>query len=186
MSHAADRLSSWNDGPAKSEIMSFVERASLEDSPDFVRPADRIAAFDNDGTLWVEQPMPPQAPFLLEKLAERVQADPALAEAEPYRSIIARDPEFLGGLARQEPEAVTTFLSGVGAAFEGMTPEAYDAEVREFVDNERSALGALKAPATTSPPRSLPSSCSSQLASVTEAAVSVVRGSSARELMPCM
>ena len=132
-----DVLPSWNDTPTKRAIVEFVERSASKDDPGFVEPADRIAAFDNDGTLWVEHPMPPQAPFLLEKLMARVQDDPALSEVEPYRSIIQRDPEFLGGLARQEPDAVTTFLSGVGAAFEGMTPEAYDAEVRDFVARYR-------------------------------------------------
>ena len=134
---SVDRLPSWNDGSAKRAIVDFVEGSATEGGPGFVAPADRIAAFDNDGTLWVEQPMPPQAPFLLDKLATQVQADPALAEVEPYRSIIQRDPEFLGGLARQEPDAVLMFLSGIGAAFEGMTPEAYDAEVRDFVDRYR-------------------------------------------------
>ncbi|MDH4280851.1 MAG: hypothetical protein OEZ14_00250 [Acidimicrobiia bacterium] len=62
--------------------------------------------------------MPPQAPFLLEKLMAQVQTKPSLAEAEPYRSIIEHDPEFLGCLARQKPDAVTKFLTGVGAAFE--------------------------------------------------------------------
>ena len=134
---SVDRLPSWNDGPIKRAIVEFVEGSATEGGPEVVAPADRIAAFDNDGTLWVEQPMPPQAPFLLDKLAAQVQADPALAEVEPYRSIIQRDPEFLGGLARQEPDAVLMFLSGIGAAFEGMTPEAYDAEVRDFVDRYR-------------------------------------------------
>jgi phosphoserine phosphatase len=132
-----DWLPSWNDGPVKQAIVEFVERSARDDDPGFVAPADRIAAFDNDGTLWVEQPMPPQAPFLLERLMARVRANPALADAEPYRSIIERDPVFLGGLARQEPDAVTKFLAGVGAAFEGMTPEVYDAAVRDFVAGYR-------------------------------------------------
>ena len=137
MSHAADRLSSWNDGPAKSEIMSFVERASLEDSPDFVRPADRIAAFDNDGTLWVEQPMPVQAPFLLNKLVAMVRDEPSLADREPYQSIVHQDPEFFAGVARQEPAMIETFLQGIGEAWEGCTPADYDADVRAFVDAYR-------------------------------------------------
>ena len=132
-----DRLPSWNDGAVKRAIVEFVERSATDGSQGFIARADRVAAFDNDGTLWVEQPAPPQAPFLIEKLMARVKADPTLAEVEPYRSIIQRDPEFLGGLARQEPDAVTRFLSGVGAAFEGMSPEAYDAEVRDFVARYR-------------------------------------------------
>mgnify|MGYP001825613096 CR=1 FL=1 len=134
---SVDQLPSWNDGTVKRAIVDFVEQSSSEGGPGFGAPADRVAAFDNDGTLWVEHPMPPQAPFLLEQLIARVQADPALAEVEPYRSIIERDPVFLGALARQEPDAVTTFLSGIGAAFEGMTPEAYESEVRDFIDRYR-------------------------------------------------
>ena len=85
---SVDRLPSWNDGLAKHAIVEFVERSAIEGSPGFIAPADRIAAFDNDGTLWVEQPMPPQAPFLLEKLMASVQADQSLADVEPYRSFI--------------------------------------------------------------------------------------------------
>jgi phosphoglycolate phosphatase-like HAD superfamily hydrolase len=96
-----------------------------------------VAAFDNDGTLWVEQPMPAQAPFLLNKLVEQVRADPSLGAAEPYRSIVNRDPEFLAGLARQDPDAVLLFLSGVGRAWAGVSPEAYEEEVREFVASYR-------------------------------------------------
>ncbi|MGB5755324.1 MAG: HAD family hydrolase [Acidimicrobiales bacterium] len=132
-----DVLLSWNDTPTKEAVVEFVQRSATKSSPGFVAPADRVAAFDNDGTLWVEQPIPPQAPFLIEKLVARAQTDPSLAEVEPYRSIIQRDPEFFGGLSRQEPDVVLKFLSGVGAAFEGMTPQAYDAEVREFVARYR-------------------------------------------------
>ena len=130
-------LASWADGAAKKAVVDFVTDSATVGSPRFVAEAERIAAFDNDGTLWVEQPMPPQAPFLLEKLVAQVRADPALAEAEPYRSIIEHDPVFLAGLARQDPDAVTKFLAGVGAAWEGVTPEVYDAEVRDFVARYR-------------------------------------------------
>ena len=132
-----DVLASWNDGAAKTALVDFVTDSAAAGSARFVAEADRIAAFDNDGTLWVEQPMPPQAPFLLEKLVAQVQADPALAGVEPYRSIVERDPVFLAGLARQDPDAVTKFLAGVGAAWEGVTPEVYDAEVRDFIARYR-------------------------------------------------
>jgi hypothetical protein len=59
-SHAADPLPSWNDGPAKQSIISFVERVTNPSSPDFVPAPERIATFDNDGTLWCEQPIPVQ------------------------------------------------------------------------------------------------------------------------------
>ena len=132
-----DWLSSWNEGATRDAIVDFVERSSVAGSASFIPPAERVAAFDNDGTLWVEQPMPVQAPFLLNKLVEQVRVTPSLADAEPYRSIVSADPEFLDGLARQEPEVVETFLRGVGMAWEGVSPEEYDAEVRAFVSSYR-------------------------------------------------
>lgn len=128
-------LPSWTDGSVREAIIDFVSRSVDERSPAFVSRYDRIAAFDNDGTLWVEQPMPVQAPFLLGKLVEQVSADPALAEEEPYRSIVDRDSVFFAGLERQDPDAVRLFLSGVGRAWEGATPDDYELEVRAFIDS---------------------------------------------------
>lgn len=126
-------LPSWNDTAAKQAILDFLARAGDEHSPDFIPPAERIAAFDNDGTLWVEQPMPAQAGFLLAKLVEQVRANPALANEEPYRSIISRDPAFLQALGQQVPEAVVAFLEAVGSAWEGTTPEAYETEAQAYM-----------------------------------------------------
>ena len=72
-------LASWNDVPAKRAIVDFVGSATREGGPEFVEVADRIATFDNDGTLWVEQPLPPQFDFVFRHWAEEVKADPALA-----------------------------------------------------------------------------------------------------------
>jgi phosphoserine phosphatase len=126
-------LPSWNDTGTKQAILDYVAAASDENGPDYVPPAERIAAFDNDGTLWVEQPAPAQAGLLLGKLVEQVKADPSLATEDPYKSIVNKDPAFLQGLAQQVPEVVIAFLSGVGKAWEGTTPEAYEAEVRAFL-----------------------------------------------------
>ena len=68
--------------------------------------------------------------MLLGKLVEQVKGNPALAAEDPYRGIITQDPVFLQGLAQQDPETVIAFLSGVGKAWEGTTPEAYEAEVQ--------------------------------------------------------
>ena len=130
-------LPSWNDGPAKDAIIAFVEAAATEGSSDFVPGPDRIATFDNDGTLWCEQPAPVQTGLLLGKLIEQVKADPSLAADEPYRAIVEQDPVFLGALARQEPDAVLAFLKGIGKAWEGAAPEAYEAEVRAFLAASR-------------------------------------------------
>lgn len=127
-----DPLRSWRDGPTKDAIVQFVTGSEVEGSPGFIPEADRIATFDNDGTLWVEQPAPPQVPFLLEKLAAQVGAEPSLAEREPYAAIVAKDKTFLDAVARQEPEAVRSFLDALGAAWEGTTPEQFEEEVKKY------------------------------------------------------
>lgn len=137
MHSTLDFLQSWNDGPSRRAIIDFVEAASAPADPRFVPVQERIAAFDNDGTLWAEQPLPPQGPFLLNKLVEMVRKDPTRAGREPYRSIVQKDPEFLGAMARQEPWAIERFLRGVGEAWEGCTPEDYDADVRAYVSSYR-------------------------------------------------
>ena len=126
-------LPSWNDTPTKQAILDFVAKTSDKNSPDYIPPAERIAAFDNDGTLWVEQPAPAQTALLINKLVEQVEVNPALAAEDPYKGIMTKDPVFLQGLAQQVPEAVIAFLSGVGKAWEGTTPEAYEAEVRAYL-----------------------------------------------------
>lgn len=126
-------LPSWNDTPNKQAILDFVAQTSDENSAAFIPVADRIAAFDNDGTLWVEQPAPAQTGFLIGKLVEQVKTNPALAEEDPYKGIVTQDPVFMKALAQQVPEAIIAFLSGIGKAWEGTTPEAYDAEVQAFL-----------------------------------------------------
>jgi len=126
-------LESWNDTANKQAILDFVAAASDENGPDYVPPAERIAAFDNDGTLWVEQPAPAQTGLLFGKLVEQVKADPSLAAEEPYKAIVTQDPVFMQAFAQQVPEAVLAFLSGVGKAWEGTTPDEYEAEVRAFL-----------------------------------------------------
>ncbi len=137
MNTTPDPLPSWALGDTRRAILDFVNAAGDPSNPAFVPVPDRVAAFDNDGTLWVEQPMPPQAPFLMNKLAEMVRADPSLAERDPDRSIVTQDPKFLGGVARQEPWAIEMFLRGIGEAWEGASPEEYDREVRAFVEAYR-------------------------------------------------
>jgi hypothetical protein len=66
--HAADSLPSWNDGAAKKSVVEFVEKVTKEGGSDFVPPAERIAVFDNDGTLWAEQPLPVQLYFALDRV----------------------------------------------------------------------------------------------------------------------
>ena len=126
-------LTSWNDTKTKQAVLDFVASTADENSPDYIAPAERIAAFDNDGTLWVEQPAPAQTGLLFGKIVEQVKADPSLAAEEPFKSIVSGDEAFMKALAQQVPEAVIAFLKGIGKAWEGTTPEEYEAEVRVFL-----------------------------------------------------
>ena len=105
-STAADPLPSWNDGPARRGILAFVAKVTKEGSPDFLPPAERIAVYDNDGTLWPENPMPFQAAFALDELKRRVVTQPELASDPMVQAALAGDlgrllaGEHLDGLMR--------------------------------------------------------------------------------------
>jgi phosphoglycolate phosphatase-like HAD superfamily hydrolase len=86
-----DPLPSWSEGPARQAIVSFVRETTDSASPQFVPPDQRIATFDQDGTLWVEQPMYAQVMFALDRVKDVVRAQPALANEEPFRSVVAGD-----------------------------------------------------------------------------------------------
>jgi hypothetical protein len=88
--HGTDQLEGWSRQRA---IVDFVT-AATQDGPRFIPAADRIATFDNDGTLWVEQPMPPQFDFVFRKWAAEAKADPSLAAQQPYKAIIEKDEAF--------------------------------------------------------------------------------------------
>jgi phosphoserine phosphatase len=124
-------LASWKDGPAKQAILDFVDAATTPGAT-FVEPADRIATFDNDGTLWVEQPIPPQFDFVFRKWGEEVKAEPSLAEQQPYKALIAMDTAFFEGVATQDPEVVSTLLEAFARSWAGTTPEEFAAQVRDW------------------------------------------------------
>ncbi len=125
-------LASWRDGKAKQAILDFVTGVTTESGPGFVAPADRIATFDNDGTLWVEQPLPPQFDFVFRKWGQEVKQNPALAQQQPYKAIFERDPAFLQGVATQEPAVIDSLLKAFGRSWAGTTPANFEAQVREW------------------------------------------------------
>ncbi|MCX4804283.1 hypothetical protein OG594_22000 [Streptomyces sp. NBC_01214] len=100
-------LASWNEGPARRAVLNYVRGATTPGAA-FVEPADRVATFDNDGTLWVEQPMPPHFDFVFRTWEEEVKADPSLQG-------------FFEDLATQEPEAVATLLEAFARSWAGTT-----------------------------------------------------------------
>ena len=86
-----DPLPSWNDGPRKQAILAFVAAATDEDGNDFVPPAERIATFDQDGTLWVEHPIYTQAVFALDRIKALAPEHPDWASKEPFAAILSGD-----------------------------------------------------------------------------------------------
>jgi phosphoserine phosphatase len=126
-------LESWNEGAPKQAIVDFVT-ATVTPGPGFVEMADRIATFDNDGTLWVERPMPPQFDFVFGHWAEEIKADPSLAQQQPYKAIIERDPAFFEGLETQDPGTVEVLLEAFGRSWSGTSPEEFEAQVRKWLN----------------------------------------------------
>lgn len=128
-------LESWNDGPTKAAIIDFVGRVTT-DGPDYVAPQDRIAVFDNDGTLWCEKPAYIQLDFLVRRLAEQVAADPALADRQPYAAAASGDLAWFGDAVTKHYQGDDSDLKVLGAAVlsahSGITVEEHAARVAAF------------------------------------------------------
>jgi len=125
-------LDRWREGPTREAILGFVRSVS-EPGPAFVPKPERIATFDNDGTLWCEKPMYVQADFVLRKWKTMVADDPSLAERQPYKALVEGDRAWLASLTDHVPDLVR----GVSEAFGGMTTEAFEAEALEFFHEAR-------------------------------------------------
>lgn len=125
---AADApLTSWNDGPAKKSITDFVSRVTTEGSPDFVKPGERIATFDNDGCLWAEQPIYFQILFAIDRVKALAPQHPEWKDKEPFASLLKGD--LKGALAGGEH----AILEIVMATHAGMTPEEFDKLVKDWL-----------------------------------------------------
>jgi phosphoglycolate phosphatase-like HAD superfamily hydrolase len=95
IAHAADPLSSWNDTAPKKAIIAFVEKVTKEGSPDFVSPVDRIATFDNDGTLWAEQPIYFQFAFAIDRVKALAPQHPEWKKQQPFAAVLSGNKEAL-------------------------------------------------------------------------------------------
>jgi len=130
-------LALWNDTPTRRAIVDFVQTVSTEGSPGFVAPAERVAVFDNDGTLWSEKPVPIQLDFTLFRMAEQAGQDPSLAERQPYRAAVERDFRWLDQAIVKhyhgDDADLGLLMGAVESAFEGMEVEAFGAEVIEWL-----------------------------------------------------
>jgi len=136
---AADPLPSWNEGKAKQSIFNFVQRVTAPESKDFVPEPERIAVFDNDGTLWAEQPFYFQLVFALDRVKALAAKHPEWQEKEPFKSALTGD--LKGVLAGGEH----ALLELVMATHAGMTTEEFEQVVNNWI-----------AKATTGP---IPSAC---------------------------
>ena len=126
-----DTLKSWNDGPVKQSILDFL-KSSIEEGPNYVKPADRIATFDNDGTLWVEKPVPVQLDFVFRAFATTAQIDPSLVSKQPYKAILERVGTFFQKAVEQDPETSMALEGAFAGEWSGKTPDEFEAEVKEF------------------------------------------------------
>ena len=123
----SDPLPSWNEGAAKSAIIGFVARTTTQGSPLFVRPEERIAVFDNDGTLWAEQPVYFQLAFALDEVRRLAPQHPEWKQKEPFKSVLAGD---LNGVLATGDKGIAQIVAATHA---GMTVEDFNKRVADWL-----------------------------------------------------
>ncbi len=127
MACADSALPSWSNGPAKKAIVEFVQATTTPGSLQFVPPAERIATFDQDGTLWVEHPMYTQVTYCLDRVGALAEEKPELKERQPFKTVLSGDREAIARLSQKELEEIVT------ATLTGMTTDAFSAEVKQWL-----------------------------------------------------
>ncbi len=124
-------LPSWNDGPAKQAILEFVKATTTPGSPEFVAPPERIATFDQDGTLWVSHPMYAQVVYCLERVPDVVKQRPELANAEPFETVLSGDRDAIAKLSTDD------LIKILAATLTGMSVEDFRAEAKKWLEAAR-------------------------------------------------
>jgi phosphoserine phosphatase len=127
----SDPLPSWNAGPSKQAIVDFVTRVTTQGGTDFVAPADRIAVFDNDGSLWCEQPMYVQLAFALDRIKALASEHPEWQQRQPFKAALEGD---LKSLAESGERGLTELVM---ASHAGMTNDQFAAIVRQWISQAR-------------------------------------------------
>lgn len=120
-----DPLPSWNDNALKKDIIAYVEKVTKEGSPDFIPIKNRIATFDNDGTLWAEKPLV-QELFAFYRVKKMVEANPALAQKKPFKAVIEKDKSYF------EKGGDKALIELVAATHTGMSEDEFETSVAEF------------------------------------------------------
>ncbi|MGY3534682.1 HAD family hydrolase [Bradyrhizobium sp. USDA 4452] len=127
----AEPLPSWNDGAAKKAIVDFVARVTTQGGTDFVPPAERIATFDNDGTLWTEQPVYFQLAFALDRVRAMAAEHPDWKTRQPFRALLEGDSKALAATGEKG------LLQIIAATHAGMTTDAFAASVHDWLATAR-------------------------------------------------
>ena len=120
-------LPSWNDGAAKQAIVEFVRATTTQGSPKFVPTAERVAEFDQDGTLWVEHPVYTQVMYCLDRVGAVVKEKPELKDRDPFKTVLTGDHEAIAKLSMRD------FFEIVLATQSGMTVETFRDDVRKWL-----------------------------------------------------
>jgi haloacid dehalogenase-like hydrolase len=128
---ADDPLASWNDGPTKKSIIDFVARVTEAGGTDYVAPEERIATFDNDGTLWAEQPYYFQLAYALDQVKAKAPQHPEWQDKEPFKSVLA------GNLGEVFAGGIPAIIEIVTATHTGMTTHEFEAELHEWLTRTR-------------------------------------------------
>jgi phosphoglycolate phosphatase-like HAD superfamily hydrolase len=131
LAQATEPLPSWKDGPAKNSIIEFVRAVTDQSGKDFVKPAERIAVFDNDGTLWSEQPMYFELLFALDEVKRNAAQHPEWQTTQPFKAVLENDHK---GLAAAGMDGL---LKIVGATHTGMTTDAFDDHAKTWLSQAR-------------------------------------------------
>ncbi len=126
-----DPLPSWNDGPAKQAIVEFVQATTTQGSSKFVPPAERIATFDQDGTLWVSHPMYTQVMYCLDRVPAVVKAKSELANVEPFKTVMSGNREAMAKLSMRDLEKILV------ATLTGMSVDDFNAQVKKWLAKAR-------------------------------------------------
>lgn len=130
-SGAKDPLPSWNHGPARKAVVEFVERVTRQGGSDYVPPAERIAVFDNDGTLWSEQPMYVQLAFVLDRIAAMSPEHPEWKDKQPFKAVLERD---IRTVAASGKKGLVELLMATHA---GLTTEEFERVAGEWIATAR-------------------------------------------------
>lgn len=131
---AVDPLPSWNAGPTKAALLDFVKATTTPGGADYVPPADRIATFDQDGTLWVEQPVYSEVAFAAARVKALAEANPALKTEEPFRTAVSGDEAAMGKLSYPDLKKI------IMLAWEGLTVEEFRAAAQAWIATARNPV----------------------------------------------